>query len=90
MPIEENSRQRERLCVCVAGSRGWEVRLHISFEAHMILSQALDTTLGATGFGVFPTGFFYTLLCPDFSLLSPILTLWNRHVDSVPGYAETF
>lgn len=76
--------------MCVAGSRAWEVRLHISFEAHMILSQALDTTLGATGFGVFPAGFFYTLLCFDFSLLSPILTLWNGHADSVPGYAETF
>lgn len=61
--------------MCVAGSRAWEVRLHISFEAHMILSQAPDTTLGATGFGVFPIGFFYTLLCPDLSLLSAIPTL---------------
>lgn len=41
-----------------SGSRAWNVRLHKSFEAHMILSQAADTTLGATGFGVCPAGYF--------------------------------
>lgn len=67
VPIEKNYRQRgksgkERGCVCVAGSRAWNVRLHKSFEAHMILSQDPDTTLGPTGFGVCPAGLFFFFL----------------------------